>query len=50
MRLTGNEASRVIKSHTVFFTKSTDVSFLNIQMGIIVQLLTGHEAAQRYRV
>ena len=50
MRLTGNEASRVIKSHTFFFTKSTDVSFLNIQMGIIVQLLTGHEAAQGYRV
>jgi hypothetical protein len=39
----------LIKSHTVFFTKMTDVSFLNIQMGIIAQLLTGHEAAQRYR-
>ena len=50
MRLTGNEASRVIKSHIVFFTKIIDVSFLNIQMGIIVQLLTGHEADQRYRV
>ena len=50
MRLTSNEASRVIKSHTVFFTDMTDVGFSNIQIGIIVQLLTGHEAAQRYRV
>lgn len=50
MRLTSNEVSGVIKSHTVFFTKLTDVSFLNIQMGIIVRLLTGHEAAQGYRV